>query len=300
MEKIAGHRGKGNNALFEIVWQSGDCTWETYRVVRHLEALWQYFEALGIKRAKDLPWKEDGEPPYDELSDSGSETLEGTCMRILKDEETEDFPLTSYSDYQLSACVNSSIVPRLTTLCLTDAVAGVGDILATTPPATAPSNAMTNSSTTSSGCSVLSPKLTSSAPSRRVPTTRPTRSTMPDAGVREVSSTVAMLRSDTELKATYAAGLATATKDGDKSVDVFDLLLGPLVPPQAIDLQVRGPAPSLEEDVLLAQDDLALDETEEEQDTLPPTPFHASVRAPTPGPIRTPALGPALVPAPAP
>ncbi|CCO32925.1 hypothetical protein BN14_06989 [Rhizoctonia solani AG-1 IB] len=76
VEKIASHRGKGSNAMFEIVWQTGDCTWETYRVVRHLEALKQYFEALGIKHAKDLLWKEDDNIPYDELSNSGSETLE--------------------------------------------------------------------------------------------------------------------------------------------------------------------------------------------------------------------------------
>ncbi|KAF8761933.1 hypothetical protein RHS01_00159 [Rhizoctonia solani] len=81
VERIGGHRGKGNNAMFEIVWQSGDRTWESYRVVRHLEALRQYFEALGISRTKELPWKEDGEVPYDELSDSGSETLECASTR---------------------------------------------------------------------------------------------------------------------------------------------------------------------------------------------------------------------------
>ncbi|KAG8730716.1 hypothetical protein FRC11_005984 [Ceratobasidium sp. 423] len=300
VEKIAGHRGKGNNAIFEIVWQSGDRTWETYHVVRHLEALRQYFEALGIKRAKDLPWKEDGEPPYNKLSDSGSETLEGTCMRVLKGEETEDSPLTSYSDHQLPTCLNSSIAYRLTTSCLTDAIAGVGDAFATTPPATAPSNAATISSATSSGCSTLSLKLTSSALSRKVPTARPTSSATPNAGVEEAFNTVAMLRSDTELKPTSATGLATATKDGDASVDVFDLILGPLVPPQAVDLQVREPAPPLEEDALPAQGYLVPDVIEDEQGALPPTPFHTSVRAHAPGPVRIPALGPVLVPAPAP
>ncbi|QRW20698.1 Transposon Ty3-I Gag-Pol polyprotein [Rhizoctonia solani] len=95
VERIGGHRGKGNNAMFEIVWQSGDRTWESYRVVRHLEALRQYFEALGISRTKELPWKEDGEVPYDELSDSGSETLECASVRVLKEAIWEPQPVIS-------------------------------------------------------------------------------------------------------------------------------------------------------------------------------------------------------------
>ncbi|KAF8666246.1 hypothetical protein RHS04_09700 [Rhizoctonia solani] len=95
VEKIVGHRGKGSNAVFEIVWQTGDRTWETYRVVRHLEALKQYFEAIGVKRARDLPWAEGGDTPYDELSDSGSETLEGASIRVLKEGEPEYKHLTT-------------------------------------------------------------------------------------------------------------------------------------------------------------------------------------------------------------
>ncbi|QRW20521.1 Transposon Ty3-I Gag-Pol polyprotein [Rhizoctonia solani] len=76
VEQIGGHCGKGNNAMFEIVWQLGDHTWESYRMVQHLEALRQYFEALGISCTKELLWKEDREVLYNELSDSGSETLE--------------------------------------------------------------------------------------------------------------------------------------------------------------------------------------------------------------------------------
>ncbi|CEL60395.1 Transposon Ty3-I Gag-Pol polyprotein OS=Saccharomyces cerevisiae (strain ATCC 204508 / S288c) GN=TY3B-I PE=3 SV=2 [Rhizoctonia solani AG-1 IB] len=118
VEKIAGHRGKGSNAMFEIVWQTGDRTWETYRVVRHLEALKQYFEALGIKRAKDLPWKEDGDIPYDELSDSGSETLEGACMRVLKDENTS-LETTIAKSLNHLACLTEYPLITLHTSCTT-------------------------------------------------------------------------------------------------------------------------------------------------------------------------------------
>ncbi|QRW22607.1 Transposon Ty3-I Gag-Pol polyprotein [Rhizoctonia solani] len=95
VEKIVGHCGKGSNTMFKIAWQTGDCTWETYRVVRHLEALKQYFKAIGVKQARDLPWAEGGDTPYDELSDSGSETLEGASIRVLKEGDPEYKHLTT-------------------------------------------------------------------------------------------------------------------------------------------------------------------------------------------------------------
>ncbi|QRV82358.1 hypothetical protein RhiJN_10373 [Ceratobasidium sp. AG-Ba] len=42
--------------MFEIVWHSGDRTWEPLSGVRHLDALKQYYEALGIDGAGKLPW----------------------------------------------------------------------------------------------------------------------------------------------------------------------------------------------------------------------------------------------------
>jgi len=38
--------------FFEILWKSGDRTWEPYSVVRRLEALNNYFEALGVTSPK--------------------------------------------------------------------------------------------------------------------------------------------------------------------------------------------------------------------------------------------------------
>ncbi|CEL53453.1 hypothetical protein RSOLAG1IB_11385 [Rhizoctonia solani AG-1 IB] len=116
VEKIASHRGKGSNAMFEIVWQTGDCTWETYRVVRHLEALKQYFEALGIKHAKDLLWKEDDNIPYDELSNSGSETLEGACMHVLEDKNTL-LETTTAKSFNHLTCLTEYLLITLHTSC---------------------------------------------------------------------------------------------------------------------------------------------------------------------------------------
>ncbi|QRW23064.1 Transposon Ty3-I Gag-Pol polyprotein [Rhizoctonia solani] len=95
VERIGGHCSKGNNAMFEIVWQLGDCTWESYHMVRHLEALRQYFEALGISRTKELLWKEDREVLYDELSNSGSETLKCASVGVLKEAIWEPQPVIS-------------------------------------------------------------------------------------------------------------------------------------------------------------------------------------------------------------
>jgi hypothetical protein len=54
---IANHQGKGSNAMFEIIWESRDRTWEPYNVVKHLEALKQYYEVQGVRKASELLWK---------------------------------------------------------------------------------------------------------------------------------------------------------------------------------------------------------------------------------------------------
>ena len=83
VDKIANHRGKGSSAMFEIVWQSGDHTWEPLNVVKHLEALRQYYEALGISKACELPWKDDANESEGQTSESESENLGNACVRVL-------------------------------------------------------------------------------------------------------------------------------------------------------------------------------------------------------------------------
>lgn len=55
VDRITSLMGKGREAIFELLWKSGDRTWEPYRSVRHLEALEAYCEAQGVKNAKSLP-----------------------------------------------------------------------------------------------------------------------------------------------------------------------------------------------------------------------------------------------------
>ncbi|KAI0371574.1 hypothetical protein BV20DRAFT_908432, partial [Pilatotrama ljubarskyi] len=54
VDRIISHAGKGVDAEFEVQWTTGDVTWAPYCDVRHLQALEEYFEALGIAHARQL------------------------------------------------------------------------------------------------------------------------------------------------------------------------------------------------------------------------------------------------------
>lgn len=54
VEKVEGHVGSKDNAVFKIKWKSGDVTWMPYYQIEHLNALAQYFEALGIDNVSNL------------------------------------------------------------------------------------------------------------------------------------------------------------------------------------------------------------------------------------------------------
>src|ERR1700761_3983243 len=64
MDRIKNHTGTGEEALFEIVWRSGDVTWMPYYQIRHLRALEDYFDLLGVANALQLP-NGRGNPPQE-------------------------------------------------------------------------------------------------------------------------------------------------------------------------------------------------------------------------------------------
>ncbi|EPS99931.1 hypothetical protein FOMPIDRAFT_1123712, partial [Fomitopsis schrenkii] len=51
---IVSHSGRGANAEFLVRWSTGDETWVPYHDVRHLQALTEYCEALGIVSISQL------------------------------------------------------------------------------------------------------------------------------------------------------------------------------------------------------------------------------------------------------
>ncbi|KAF8831165.1 hypothetical protein HHX47_DHR1000004 [Lentinula edodes] len=54
IDHIVTHSGTRMNALFQIKWKSGDLTWLPYHQVDHLDALGDYFEAIGISDISEL------------------------------------------------------------------------------------------------------------------------------------------------------------------------------------------------------------------------------------------------------
>lgn len=57
IDKIDDHHSKGKDALFELVYKTGDKFWLPYHEVSKLEAMTQYLELIGVKKIKDLPKK---------------------------------------------------------------------------------------------------------------------------------------------------------------------------------------------------------------------------------------------------
>ncbi|THH27322.1 hypothetical protein EUX98_g6861 [Antrodiella citrinella] len=65
IERIVGHNGSGENAIFETIWKTGDRTWVPYHTVAHVGALAAYLEAVGVEQIGDLT-EGTGTPPTDD------------------------------------------------------------------------------------------------------------------------------------------------------------------------------------------------------------------------------------------
>ncbi|KAF8748998.1 hypothetical protein RHS01_10343 [Rhizoctonia solani] len=91
VEKITNHRGRGNRAMFEVLWYGGEITWEPIKAIRHLVVFRQYLEILGIKHAHQLPLKDgvDVEEPASDESDTESENLEVLSVQVFNDKSLQ-------------------------------------------------------------------------------------------------------------------------------------------------------------------------------------------------------------------
>ncbi|OCH85401.1 hypothetical protein OBBRIDRAFT_699259, partial [Obba rivulosa] len=49
ISKILSHRGSATDAVFEILWTSGDRTWVPYAQIPNVAALTDYLELLGVE-----------------------------------------------------------------------------------------------------------------------------------------------------------------------------------------------------------------------------------------------------------
>ncbi|KAF9234433.1 hypothetical protein BU15DRAFT_79040 [Melanogaster broomeanus] len=48
VDRLLSHSGKGSDAMFEVLWSTGDITWAPLREVRHLQVYDEYCEAMGM------------------------------------------------------------------------------------------------------------------------------------------------------------------------------------------------------------------------------------------------------------
>ena len=65
VDRIRSHSGAKSDALFEILWKSGDITWLPYYQITHLQALTDYLELIGVRKISKLP-NGLGRPPTDD------------------------------------------------------------------------------------------------------------------------------------------------------------------------------------------------------------------------------------------
>ena len=65
VDTIRSHAGSGKDAIFEVLWKSGDITWMPYYQIKHVPALDAYLDLLGINDAMNLPARK-GKPPQDD------------------------------------------------------------------------------------------------------------------------------------------------------------------------------------------------------------------------------------------
>ncbi|KAG6884297.1 hypothetical protein C0992_006563 [Termitomyces sp. T32_za158] len=74
-DKVLRHAGSKENALFEVLWKSGDKTWLLKPQVEDLNLLQPYLDALGVESAADLPAGSGTPPPHDPQIFLGSQNF---------------------------------------------------------------------------------------------------------------------------------------------------------------------------------------------------------------------------------
>ena len=62
---IKSYSGSKSEALFKILWKSGDITWLPYYQITHLQALTNNMELIGVQKVSKIP-KGTGKPPTDD------------------------------------------------------------------------------------------------------------------------------------------------------------------------------------------------------------------------------------------
>jgi hypothetical protein len=67
VDRILNHYGRRSEAIFQILWKSGDKTWMPYDQTRRLTALPEYLEIQGVSDIKDLGYGTGSPPKHEEV-----------------------------------------------------------------------------------------------------------------------------------------------------------------------------------------------------------------------------------------
>lgn len=100
------HHGTGREAIFEVLWKSGDRSWEMYSTVKNWTALEAYCEAQGITSISLLK-RGNGNPP-DDIQIRGA-----SCSFIRTEDDSENefhsrFKISSSSNHYLRSSMTGS------------------------------------------------------------------------------------------------------------------------------------------------------------------------------------------------
>jgi transposase InsO family protein len=114
IDKIVDHYGKGKEALFKVVWRSGDSTWMTYRDVSQADVLRPYCELMGVRDVDSLPKGKAPEPVEVELH-CGAALLKGIKESLFATrKDTEYPPDTQLTIRQSKSLLYSKMTTRFT------------------------------------------------------------------------------------------------------------------------------------------------------------------------------------------
>ncbi|QRW17517.1 Ty3/Gypsy polyprotein/retrotransposon [Rhizoctonia solani] len=96
VDRITSHKGKGRNAIFELVWKTGDRTWEPYQNIKHLEALETYREAQGVPNAGKLPIGKSEETKSN--TEKETKKIQLNTIAYIKDPQAKAINTTPHSE----------------------------------------------------------------------------------------------------------------------------------------------------------------------------------------------------------
>jgi len=87
VSSIESHHGKGDDALFELIWKTGDRAWLPYHEISHLEVLNQYLESQGVSKIGELPRRisKDENIPVVSISPANDMALRNLVTDIIGD-----------------------------------------------------------------------------------------------------------------------------------------------------------------------------------------------------------------------